>query len=273
MSKLCQLLDFPFIPTVWFQFEGKPIEQALNPYFSFFATKEEFDSLDWKTYNDAFTALREKGTLEEEIPILSEKKKRELVAKWGAYSQEEYEYLEDLYRGILSTQPMTGPLIEDNAKKICLTLMLINGKIREGEEFDKLLKSYDSLMKIAGFSAKESKESGEIESVGEVAPILKKRGWMNNYHDEPKDIVDLTMKEIQLNNQRLYTNEPGIGEEITARIENLKNSKKLEEIIGEEDEYKPKMGNPDIDYKDPFLIDAEEDFTVDMDGEEDDNGD
>ena len=77
VSKLCQLLDFPFIPTVWFQFEGKPIEQALNPYFSFFTTKEEFDSLDWKTYNDAFTALREKGTLEEEIPILSEKKKRE----------------------------------------------------------------------------------------------------------------------------------------------------------------------------------------------------
>lgn len=273
VNKLCQFLDFPFVPSVLDQFSDQPLERALIPYFSFFQKEEEYSELNWKVYNDAYLELREKGTLEDEVPLVGEKKRLERITKWGdRYSETEYQYLEDLYQGVLDTQPVSSPLIEDNARKICLVLLLIDEKIREGQEFDKLLKSYDSLMKIAGFSAKESKETGEIESVGEVAAYLEKKGWMNKYHqDEPKDIVDLTIAEIQLNNQRLYTNEPGIGEEITSRIQNLKSSIKLEEDIDGTGEYKTKEGKStaEIDYEDPFLLELDaEDFAADLEEEE-----
>jgi hypothetical protein len=44
----------------------------------------------------------------------------------------------------------------------------------------------------------------------------------------PRDVVDETIANIQAFNQRLYTNESGIGEEITRRLENLKTAQQLE---------------------------------------------
>lgn len=59
---------------------------------------------------------------------------------------------------------------------------------------------------------------------------LEKRGWKNQYYDNvPKDVVDETIKNIQAWNQRLYTEESGIGDEITRRIEALKTAKELED--------------------------------------------
>jgi hypothetical protein len=58
---------------------------------------------------------------------------------------------------------------------------------------------------------------------------LEKTGWVNQYYDNvPRDIVDETIANIQAFNQRLYTNESGIGEEITRRLENLKTAQQLE---------------------------------------------
>ena len=59
---------------------------------------------------------------------------------------------------------------------------------------------------------------------------LEKRGWKNKYYDgATRDVVDETIKNIQAWNQRLYTEESGIGDEITRRIEALKTAKELED--------------------------------------------
>ena len=52
-----------------------------------------------------------------------------------------------------------------------------------------------------------------------------------------RDIVDETIKNIQSYNQRLYTNESGIGDEITRRIEALKTIKDLENYYDVGKEY------------------------------------
>lgn len=58
---------------------------------------------------------------------------------------------------------------------------------------------------------------------------LERRGFKNPYYDGvTKDVVDETIKNIQAWNQRLYTNESGIGEEVTKRIESLKSASELE---------------------------------------------
>ena len=46
-----------------------------------------------------------------------------------------------------------------------------------------------------------------------------------------RDVVDVSMKNIQNYNQRLYINESGIGDEITRRIEALKSAKEYEDML------------------------------------------
>jgi hypothetical protein len=90
---------------------------------------------------------------------------------------------------------------------------------------------------------------------------------VNTYYDNvPRDIVDETIANIQAYNQRLYTNESGIGEEITRRLEGLKQAEKLEQgdyystgtEIADLDQYEVDGYNKLIKDEE-FLIDIEDD--------------
>ncbi len=89
----------------------------------------------------------------------------------------------------------------------------------------------------------------------------------NVYYDGvTQDIVDETIKNIQNYNQRLYTNESNIDDEITHRIENLKATKEIEE----NSYYGTDKVNYDVDnydndgYEDLFKIEGEEEFEEDI---------
>jgi len=116
----------------------------------------------------------------------------------------------------------------------------IDCRIREGADFDKILASYDKLVKTAEFTPKNVKNINDFDSVGELIKWLEKRGWKNTFYDDvPRDIVDETMQNFQAFNQRLYTNESGIGEQITERLNNLKNVALIEKesYYGTDTEY------------------------------------
>ena len=101
-----------------------------------------------------------------------------------------------------------------------------------------MLSSYDKLVKIADFTPRNAKNATDFESVGELFHWLEKRGWKNKFYDDvTRDIVDETIKSIQAFNQRLYTNETGIGEEITRRIEALNGIMTEEAIYDTDGEY------------------------------------
>jgi hypothetical protein len=157
------------------------------------------------------------------LPRLKEEKLLKLRSKWGEkYDEEQLFYLENLYDGILLSQHVNGGLQVDQAKKLCKTSLEIDERIKRGAEYDKLLASYDKLVKIADFTPRNVKNAADFDSVGELFHWLEKRGWKNDFYDDvTRDIVDETLKNIQSYNQRLYVNETGIGEEITRRIESL----------------------------------------------------
>jgi hypothetical protein len=165
------------------------------------------------------------------LPEIAEQKREELRQKWGRnYDDEALDYLDDLYRGLLNTQNVNGKLQKDQAEKICKISYEIDCRIREGTDFDKLLASYDKLVKAADFTPKNVKNINDFDTCGEVIKWLEKTGWINGYYNNvPRDIVDETIANIQAFNQRLYTNESGIGEEITRRLEGLKQVQKLEQ--------------------------------------------
>ena len=191
----------------------------------------DYNGIGWSDYYQAFLTLREQQRLEEELPGLAEKKRDELKKKWGYnYDDEALEYLDDLYRGLLNTQNVNGKLQKDQAEKICKISYEIDCRIKDGTDFDKLLASYDKLVKAADFTPKNVKNINDFDTCGELIKWLEKTGWENGYYNNvPRDVVDETIANIQAFNQRLYTNESGIGEEITRRLEGLKQAQRLEQ--------------------------------------------
>ena len=230
VDKLCQYADIPFVPREWERLYEMNGSKTFPVYANVFA-QTEYEAFGWSDYHKAYKDLREQGLIEDELPGLYEKKRKQLQDRWGAnYDDEALRYLESLYNGLMTTQNVNGALQVDQAIKICKMSYEIDCRIREGTEFDKLLASYDKLVKAAEFTPKNVKNINDFDSVGELIKWLEKRGWVNSFYDGvTRDIVDETIKNIQNFNQRLYTNESGIGDEITRRINALREAKQIEE--------------------------------------------
>lgn len=238
VDKLCQYADIPFIPQEWNKVYTQNKEKAFPFYNKIFLT-EKYEGLNWKIYYNEFKKLEQDGLINRELPLLSDREIAELQRKWGPnYSVEELDYLENLYNGIISTQNVNGGLSIDQSLKLCKISLEIDNRIREGSEIDKLLSSYDKLVKIGDFTPKNIKNTGDFESVGELYAYLEKTGWINRYYDgAKKDVIDETIANIQNYNRRLWVNESGLSEDIEKRLEALQHAQNLEDMYDISDEY------------------------------------
>lgn len=241
VDKLCQLTDTPFVVRLWQETFDQNGYDAFPVYVSMFTTNK-YEQIEWKPYYDKYKALERTGKLEKEIPLLSEEQSKELRKKWGGnYDDEALEYLEKLYNGLYATQHISGKLQDDQAQKICKLSYEIDNRIRDGIEFDKILGSYDKLIKAADFTPQNSKNLNDFDSIGELTKWMEKRGWRCSFFDGvTRDIVDETIKNFESFNRRLYTNETGVAEEIQQRIESLKAADQIEkesDIFATKQEY------------------------------------
>lgn len=229
IDKMCQMADIPFIPKEWERLRQMNDKEVFYRYATIFLASE-YEGIGWSDYYKAFKELKEAGTIEEELPEIAEKRERELKEKWGAnYDKEALQYLEGLFHGLMTTQNVNGALQIDQAKKICKMSYEVDRRIEEGSDFDKLLASYDKLVKAAEFTPKNVKNINDFDTFGEAIKWLEKKGWRNTFYDGvTRDIVDESMKNFQNFNQRLYTNESSIGEEITRRLDALKHTAEIE---------------------------------------------
>lgn len=229
IDKMCQMADIPFVPREWERLREMNDQEVFYRYATIFLASE-YEGIGWSDYFKAFKELKAAGAIEEELPEIAEKRERELKEKWGAnYDMEALQYLEGLFHGLMTTQNVNGALQIDQAKKICKMSYEVDRRIEEGSDFDKLLASYDRLVKDAEFTPKNVKNINDFDTFGEAIKWLEKKGWRNTFYDGvTRDIVDESMKNFQNFNQRLYTNESSIGEEITRRLEALKHTAAIE---------------------------------------------
>ena len=232
IDTLCQYAGIPFIVKEWTRLaELNGEEKTWSVYSKVFA-EDIYEQFGWDDYHKQYIKLRQAGLIEGELPLINEQYMKELRKKWGSnYSDEELNYLEDLYKGLLTTQNVNGALQIDQAQKICKLSLEIDSKIRAADkDIDKFLSSYDKLVKTAEFTPKNTKNAVDFDSFAEVAHWLEKRGKQNKFYDGvTRDVVDETIKNIENYNQRVYINEGSIGDEITQRIDALRNADKLEQ--------------------------------------------
>ena len=262
VDKLCQMADIPFVPKEWQNIAEMNAVGAFYVYAQIFLNSD-YDGIGWSDYFEAFRSLRDAGKIEDELPGLSDDKRARLQKTWGAnYDDAALDYLDMLYQGLLSTQNINGKLQMDQAQKICKMSYEIDRRIEEGIDFDKLLASYDKLVKAAEFTPKNVKNINDFDTFGEAAKWMEKNGWRNRFYDNvTRDVVDETIKNFQNFVQRLYTNESNIGDEVNRRIEALKRTSELEN--GDNNYY----GTGDQHDLDSF---EREGYEVTFDGEDDD---
>lgn len=269
VDRLCQIADIPFVPKEWEAISKMNPTSAFHKYAEIFLASD-YDRIDWRSYYDAYKELESRGQLEEIVPTLSEEKRRQLRAMWGAnYDDEALEYLDNLYNGLITTQNINGKLQMDQAQKICKMSYEINLRIAAGEDFDKLLGSYDKLVKAAEFTPKNVKNINDFDTFGEAARWMERNGWRNTFYDGvTRDVVDETMKNVQSFVQRLYINESSIGEEVTRRLEALRATAEMEGYYGTDKQHD--LDQFEREGYDIVFEGEEDDFVADLPEEEDD---
>lgn len=85
----------------------------------------------------------------------------------------------------------------------------------------KAVKMYDSLMKSGNFTAAQNKkEKGEaFDSISELVEMCEKSGYIERYYiDQPKDKVDITLKDMQRFTKSLIAGESNLGEMMDAAL-------------------------------------------------------
>ena len=231
VDRICQWLGIPFIADKWIEVEGAFDTSAIEIYLKMYKDNA-FPYINWKECFKRYKELEADGLLEENIVQMSAGELNKLRAKWRQeYTEpEELKYLEKLFQGTLNTYSIFGDTQLDQVKKICKISLIIDQKIRAGEDFDKYIKSYDQLCKMANLVPKNIKDATDFSSVGELFAYLEKSGWMNEfYNGVENDIVDKTIKDIQNWSRNLYINESSIPEDIANRIEALKIANDMED--------------------------------------------
>lgn len=223
VDSICRTMDIPFIPRQvqrLYDING----EGFFPIYAKMMYEGEYERFGWKPYNDKFLELKRKDMINRELPLINENYYDDLRLRWGEYyDNEELVYLENLFNGILSSYSVEDTLQTDNAQRLCKISLEIDKRLRSGADFDKLIQSYDKLVKISNLTPSNSKSDNDFSSMGEMVAWLEKRNWINPwYNDANKDIVDEVIHSSQAFVQRLYANEAGIGEEVSERIEQLK---------------------------------------------------
>lgn len=234
VDQFCRMIDIPFIPTIFERMHDANGDNVMPEYAKYFLSSE-YEGLGWQDYFKKYVELKDKHIIDMELPNLSDSYYGDLRLRWGAnYDHEQLVYLENLYNGLLSTQNVNGALQIDQAQKLCKISLQIDERIRGDQDFDKLMSTYEKMTKVADFTPKNAKSDNDFSSFGEVQAWLEKRGWLNKFYDNAnRDIVDEVIHSNQAFVQRLYTNESGIGEEITERINQLKIAAELEKAESE----------------------------------------
>lgn len=260
VNKLCQWADVPFEIDKWEEIYETNGKSSFDLYCKIYR-QMEYQTINWTTYNKKYLELEKRNKLEDEMPGLREERIKQLQIKWGPnYCEEQIIYLENLYVGIMNSQNVNGALQEDQALKLCKISLVMDERIRAGEDFDKLMSSYDRLTKTADFTPKNVKNANDFDSVGEVFSFLEKRGWLNQFYDGAvKDEVDNTMKNVQSYVRKLYINETGISEDVDRKIEQLKVAQELEKKAFDYD-----LEDKEADSYDKEGYDMLEEFEVDV---------
>ena len=237
VDKILQYLDIPLIPNEWIDLYEVNGDKTLEIYTTKFFAQKNNRNVNWSEVNDSWRAKQENNTLNKEINIMNEDWLHKMRDAWGDnYDMREYEAMEALYDNIQKTQNIITGIQEDQARNLCRLSIIIRNKIQNGEDVSKEMKTYNDLVKAAGFEPKNARSYGDFESIGELINYLVRKGYRPNFYDgKDRDMVDLTIKNQQAYLRRLVINEPNLPDLVQQRRDSYKLARQLDDDMDDED--------------------------------------
>lgn len=245
--------DWAFDPNKWTQLYATHKNHTLGAYFSLLAD-QAYDNATWAKESARWAQIREQGgDPANYIDTLSDAEAAETRKMWGSsYSPEELQFLNDYYNSILATQNVSTPILQKYARNICeLELRIMKG-IRAGEDVKKEMDARDNAIKMANFSAANSKNATDFDSVGELITYCVKMGWNPKWHTEPQDSIDFIMKNNQDYLRRLTQGEGNFAEQVEDKRAQYDLAERIE---SEETSYHYDTNSDPVEFED-----NEEDF-------------
>lgn len=218
MEKVCQWCDIAFIPEEWTkQWETNP-KGAVGRYLEIFQNRN-LTTFSWKKYEEKWNKIAASGKDGEIHKDFDSARIKELTERWSNfYTSEDLYKLDKFYEGLKKSFGITDELKDDIAKKLAKISLEIDRAIQDGTDVSKLISSYNALQKTGGFTSDNAADNNNFESVSELCLFLAKNGWKRKFdNDEPKDVVDMTMRSIQAWVSRLYKSESSMADQIDAR--------------------------------------------------------
>lgn len=237
VDKILQYLDIPLIPNEWIDLYEVNGDKTLEIYTTKFFAQKSNRNVNWSEVNSSWRAKQENNTLNKEINIMNEDWLHKMRDAWGDnYDMREYEAMEALYDNIQKTQNIITGIQEDQARNLCRLSIIIRNKIQNSEDASKEMKTYNDLVKAAGFEPKNARSYGDFESIGELINYLVRKGYRPNFYDgKDRDMVDLTIKNQQAYLRRLVINEPNLPDLVQQRRDSYKLARQLDDDMDDED--------------------------------------
>lgn len=174
--------------------------------------------------------------------MITKEEKQVLTLKWGKlYNEEEWLFLEQFYNQMHNSYDIQTASHEDYLKMIAKTSLKMNQAIDIGDidGFNKLSKTYDTLMRSAKFTAAQNKAESEnfIDSIGEMVALCEAEGFIPRYHArEDQDVVDITIKDITNYLDNLVKNELNLGALIESALKQMENEQNRPDFDTVDDE-------------------------------------
>lgn len=189
---------------------------------------------------------------------LTKEDKVYLAMKWGQlYRADEWVQLEKFYNEMMESFDIQGAARIDTLKMICKTSLKMNQSLDSGDidNYQKLARVYDSMMKSAKFTEAQNKEGGGdfVDSIGELVAMCERDGFIPRFAtDIPQDKVDKTLQDMNNYLYKLVTQDMGLGDQIEhflnkielQRAEEANNN--LDEIISLEEEEEQVLEDADM---------------------------
>lgn len=135
--------------------------------------------------------------------------------KWGEqYTFEELIKLDSIYSRTLKANNITNPMQKEAVKTLCKLQIEMDEAIRakDAKAIKDFSSAYSTFAKQADLETMISEtKTDEITTVAELFDYMEKQGFQPKYHHgDPKDEVDMTIKDIQESNRQLILEATGL---------------------------------------------------------------